>query len=438
MDSQTNYDFYEQNSINKFPWRSVLMFVGMIGIIILVVYFFVATMKRMKKRRSKCRPKKHRKGKYYDMATDDIRAVYMAHTKDMSDPLVAAYNRPDIVASNAALKRDIALRMRATILADTFDDIEMLEKIIQINEDLDIDDTLNQLAPMVAARVGHINKANFDVRADDVLRLMDDPQNVHDPTTIKELNSVLKDFTGEYTGEYTGGFNKNIAPEIDIVINNMTTKGEISETRASDARRVLSKMITSHGTCMSYGNRRESEIFQTTWSAADTYDKKYNIILGLADSATSGGGTVCMNGRIARILGANTTQASGAELKSAVYSYAGKVMTSGGNFAEVEKYINGIEQFTDSQKNILMNECKSVFDDLNDYAGSDAPIGNDTNNDDIIINNTVDNGVSGINIAEPALIAEPIPEPTPITELTPVVPAVSTTSSAEQPINVSI
>jgi len=127
-------------------------------------------------------------------------------------------------------------------------------------------------------------------------------------------------------------------------------------------------------------------------------------------------GTVCMNGRIARVLGANTTQASSAELKSAVYSYAGKVMNSSGDFREVVKYINDIEQFTDSQKNILVNECKSVFDDLNETG--DAPIGTDTNNDSIIQNHTVDNGVSGINNAYPTTVdVTDIPLPTPIANL---------------------
>jgi len=415
----TQFDFYEtspQSAFARFPWKSVLMFIGMITIIIVVIYFFAKAISHRKKRNSRRRPHKYRNRGYSTIASDDIQTIYEAHVNDQSDPLVAVYNRPDIVAKDEVLRQDIARRMRATIMADSFDDIEMLERIVQINEDLDLDDNITRIAPMIAARVGHVNNVNFTVRANDAMRLVDDPQNVHDPVVIKELNSVLKEYSGEYTGSYNYAIDGNVAPDVNATIVKMVNMGEISESRANDAKRVMSKMISSNDTCSSYSNRRESEIFQTAWSAANTYDKKYNIILGLADSVSGPSGTVCMNGRIARVLGANTTQASSAELKSAVYSYAGKVMNSSGDFREVVKYINDIEQFTDSQKNILVNECKSVFDDLNETG--DAPIGTDTNNDSIIQNHTVDNGVSGINNAYPTTVdVTDIPLPTPIANL---------------------
>lgn len=345
-------------------------------LIIIVVIVLVVILIIMHRRKNKgTRSKRNKKRSYMKTATDSAKEVFAEHMKNPQDPLVLAYNRPDLLATNPILRRDVTARMHRTIMDEHFDDIEMLERIVNINEEFDLDRNIAVAAPAIAARtaVGR----TFDDRLRDIAKIADDPQNVHDPSIIKQLNETLINTSPVISG---GGALPNsqraqLKTSVDNTIDDLLRRGEISDSRANAARIVATKMINSSDTCSSYNGRHENEIFNTTWSAADTADKRHNFILGLADSHTGGASTVCMNGRLARIIGANSMQASSADLKSSVYSYAGKIMNEGRPFAEVEHYINEIQDMPMSQKTMLISECRAVFDenDLPDIGPSPGP-----------------------------------------------------------------
>lgn len=305
--------------------------------------------------------KKKKKRKYYKKAhvkikTDNHKQVIDAHIEQEDDPLVVAYNAPELVINNSTLRADIRRRMiNAINNAEGPDDIETLERIVNINEELDIGDEIMPLAVQavhrVAARVDNFR----DLENNNV---QDDPQNVHDPSVIKQLRDEL------YGINITNSSSADIAADITNNVNRLKESGEISAARANDALRVANTMLSSTGTCSSYDGRRESDILRNVWADInDSPDKIHNLILGLADSATESG-TVCMNGRIARVIGANTSAVSQTDIKSAVYNYAGKIMNEGGGYDSVLKYINDIDSLPESQKIILREECKTVFDDI--------------------------------------------------------------------------
>jgi len=364
-----DYDFYEKPATENLLWSLIKdgfkIFLVVVAIIV-VIYFLVSLFSR--KTVSKKRPRILARKPYMKLATDAQGIVMYAHMFNPDDPLVLLYNRPDVVVGNKAIKAEVLRRIHNVLNDDDFNDMEMLERIVNINEELNLDDEIAVIAPQVAERIGHNNTATFDARAIDVMRLMDDSQNVHDPTVIKQLNKTMDTYS--ITGDVQS--HEDLRNSFNDTLDRMIHKDEISEERAAFAKRTFEVMLNSAGTCSSYRDRRESEILQTTWGSADTYDKRHNIILGLADAA-SGGGTVCMNGRIARVLGANTVQASSAELKSAVYSYAGKVMTEGGRFELVENYINDVGGFTDQQRELITAECRAVFDDQDESSDQMEP-----------------------------------------------------------------
>lgn len=312
-------------------------------------------------------------------ATDSAKEVLTEHMQNPKDPLVLAYNRPDLLLNNPILRRDVTARMHRTIMDEHFDDIEMLERIVNINEEFDLDRNIAVAAPAIAARTA-VGKT-FDDRLANIAKIADDPQNVHDPSVIKQLNDTLNatatvgNQEDHYGSQLSGPKRMQLKGSIENTINQLVSSGEISQERANAARIVATKMINSSDTCSSYNGRRENEIFDTTWHSADTADKRHNFILGLADSHTGGSSTVCMNGRLARIIGANSIQASSADLKSSVYSYAGKIMNEGRPFAEVERYINDIQDMANSQKTMLIAECRAVFDenDIPDIGPSSGP-----------------------------------------------------------------
>lgn len=306
-------------------------------------------------------------------ATSSAAETLNEHFREPQDPLVLMYNRPDLVVTNPALRKDVIVRMRKTIMDEHFDDIEMLERIVNLNDEYDLDHGITVVAPAVAART--VTGKTFADRLEEITKIADDPQNVHDPVIIKQLNETLnkatlkESFDGpqDNYGSSAGiiGMRERAAlrASVNNAIDQLLVTGEISNERANAARIVATKMINSGDTCSSYNGRQENEIFQKTWSAADSADQKHNFILGLADSYTGGHSTVCMNGRLARIIGANSVQVSSADLKSSVYSYAGKIMNENGKFTEVEKYIREISDMPDSQKTILISECRAVFDE---------------------------------------------------------------------------
>lgn len=316
-------------------------------------------MKRLKRRR-----KKDRKKKYNKIASSNLSEIIRAHNEDKNDPLVLAYNRPDILLVSTEAREEVTQRMNNAIQGANFEDIELIERIVQINEELDLDDTLMQRARGTINRISRTGPT-FEARAINVQRLMDDSQNVHDPAVTKELNKTLE---GMNPNDYFSLDDPNVMrnesmQKINETIQEMVTRGEITKSRGDDARRIASKMINSNDTCTTYNSRGESEILMTTWNNANSHDERHNIVLGLADSISGPSGSVCINGRIARILGANTTQVSTAELKTAVYNYAGKIMSENGPFSDVEKYINDISSMSDTQKELLREECKAVFDE---------------------------------------------------------------------------
>ena len=380
MDPEYNeYEFFETPAtINSLPWKNII-----IGVVILVfVILFVRFTRRRTLNRKWTRPTRDLKKESMKVSTDDSMETMTAHMRDLNDPLVLVYNRPDIVMNNAAIRADVVDRMKRTIMDEHFDDLEILERIVNINEDLDLDPEIGAQAIEAATRIGYNRQTarnndpvrTFEARAVDVTRQMDDPQNVHDPTVIKQLNDQLHDMDHRVNDERRRNRNDGAGADMNDIdnmtditefVDRMKESGDISNQRSMEALKAARKMINSQDTCTSYSGRVESEIFKTAWNSAKSYDERHNIILGLADSTTHEG-TVCMNGRIARVLGANTVQATGPEIKSAIYSYAGKIMNDGGAFNLVEQYIDDIKTMPDSQKELVKAECRAVFDDNDD------------------------------------------------------------------------
>lgn len=321
-----------------------LLTILLVFLILFVLIKFFST--RRKKRQSK---------KLRRIATDDIGEVIKAHNGS-KDPLVLAYNRPDLVQV-PQVRADISQRMREAITETNYEDIELLERIVHVNEELDIDPGIRQMALNRLTEVSRTGPS-FEVRAEDAKKIMNDPQNVHDPAVSGSLLGVLRTMD-KNTEDLTGLGSRG---EIDRVIREMIDRGDLSQSRAEMARRTLSKMVGSKDTCMAYENRTESEILSTTWKNASGYTERHNIILGLADAATESG-TVCINGRVSRVLGANSSQVSTGELKQAIYSYAGKIMNEGGSFMEVEKYISEVPGMPEDQKEMVTQECRAVFDE---------------------------------------------------------------------------
>lgn len=364
------YEFFDipttTNAVNSLPWKNIIIAI----VVIIFVILFVRFTRRRALNRKWTRPVRSLKKESMKVSTDDSMETMTAHMRDLDDPLVLVYNRPDIVMNNAALRADVIDRMKRTIMDEHFDDLEILERIVNINEDLDLDPEIGTQALEAATRIGQRQTVRepartFEVRAVDVTRQMDDPQNVHDPVVIKQLNDQLHDMDSRRNVKRNDGTDNNDLVDIKEFVDRMKESGDISDKRSMEALKAASKMINSHDTCTSYSGRVESEIFKTAWNSAKSYDERHNIILGLADSTTHEG-TVCMNGRIARVLGANTVQATGPEIKSAIYSYAGKIMNDGGAFNLVEQYIDDIKTMPDSQKELVKAECRAVFEDNDD------------------------------------------------------------------------
>lgn len=342
------------------------MLIYIVILMIFIVVILYISNRHQKNRTKRSRSRLDKKKSHIRIATDSAQEAVQEHINNPRDPLVLIYNRPDVIQHNKTLRQDVINRMRQTILDEHFNDIETLERIVHLNEEFDLDQNIAIVAPAVAIRTVVNNPGKtFDDRITDVQRQADDPQNVHDSAIIKQLNETLREMLPSGSTEvFLDSLDKrSIKNSVDAAIDDMLKKREITNERANAARIVASKMISSNDRCMSYDNRRENDIFKTTWANAQTDDQKHNFILGLADAHTAGNSTVCMNGRLARIIGANTSQVSSADIKSAVYSYAGKIMTENKPFADVEKYIDDIAEMPESQKTLLKSECKAVFDE---------------------------------------------------------------------------
>lgn len=332
--------------------RILVTLFALVVVIVLIRRFF---------RRRRCRTRATKK-----IATDDAATVMNAHFSNPSDPLVLIHNRPDI----APLYRDeIISRLRDGIIAaQDMTDVEEIPRYVDAGRQLGVD-----LLPL-AADVTRVVTRDV-VRRDGVEAILDykvaaDPQNVHDPSVIRQMNKTLTSIATADTPIST--IKQDILAEID----KMERKKEISSARANDARMALETMVEKNATCSSYGGRHEASILADTWEDAKKYSgdtRTGNIILGLADSM-NGSSTVCVNGRIARIIGANSVQVSTGDLKAAAYSYAGKLYTDLGDAPTAEKiqdalgaldtYIAEMNDMPEDQRTIVREECRAVFADI--------------------------------------------------------------------------
>lgn len=328
------------------------------------------------------RPRRHPRRRIYKrsraaakVATDDLGTVLDAHAANPNDPLVLVYNRPDI-ATLPAYRDEVIDRIHRGIVEAT--DTEEIPRFVGAARVLGVD-----MTPIAAVAVGTITAA--EVRRDGVdaviaraQQIANDPQNVHDPAVIKQMNDQLAALpvTATLGGNdewRTAAAKKRITDSISAEISQMTKRGEISAARADDARRTMYHMIEKGGTCSSYGGRHEADILRDVWNATEDTDRRGNIILGLAD-AVDDGHMVCTNGRIARVIGANTTQVTMTDLKAAAYSFAGQVYGGLGEkftaddirqgIARVDEYVQGLTDMPEEQRVLVREECRAVFADL--------------------------------------------------------------------------
>lgn len=298
------------------------------------------------------------------MATDDIDAVMAAHVENPDDPLVLIYNRPDVAQH---YRDDILTRLQDGII--NAEETDEIPRFVDAGRLLGVD-----FAPVATATTARV--ATADVRRLGVpeivaraQKIAEDPQNVHDPTVIKQMNDTLKEMDGV-------ALSRQATRELILSrISELTKSGEISASRGDDAIRVLTRMMVDGGTCASYGDRHEADILCEAWAAAPTETHTANIISGLAD-AVSDGHVVCVNGRIARVLGANTTQVTSGDLKAAAYAYAGSVYAGLGDeptkediaigIGKVDTYVNDMTAMPEEQRRLVREECRAVFADLED------------------------------------------------------------------------
>jgi hypothetical protein len=295
------------------------------------------------------------------VATDDAPTVIAEHIDNPDDALVLIYNRPDLADD---FRDDILTRLQAGII--NAEGTAEIPRFVDAGRLLGVD--FMPIATEVTARV-----AVDDVRrlgATDVIargmKVAEDPQNVHDPSVIKQMNDTLDALESPVVMS-----TQEVKMEINKKIDSLIEAGEITRLRGDDARCVLVKMIEDGGTCTSYGGRHEADILSEAWSATKSDTQKENIILGLADSMDDGH-VVCVNGRIARVIGANTTQVTSGDLKAAAYAYAGSIYSSLGDdpadiisaMAKVDEYVNGLTMMPEDQRALVREECRAVFADV--------------------------------------------------------------------------
>lgn len=352
--------------------RIALIIIGAILIIIIVTKLIY---RRFHPKVTGRKKRKYYKAAHVKIKSDNKKEVLDAHNEDKEDPLVLIYNTPELMDEDPRLREEVRQRMLNTLEGmNGPEEIETIERILDANETFAIDPTIVPVAIQTVRRVA----AGADLGTLMRNNVQDDPQNVHDPTVIKQLRNELNELETSMKA-----FGANPEPHTEVMngimksVTALRNSGEVSAERAEDALKVARAMLSSTGTCMSYDNKKESDILRNVWTdVKDSPDKVHNLILGLADGATSSG-TVCMNGRIARIIGANSAAVSQTDIKSAVYSYAGKIMNEGGNYSAVERYIDEVTELPETQKIILKEECRSVFDDIGG-ADNGAAVNNDT------------------------------------------------------------
>lgn len=324
--------------------------------------------------------RKSKRQRAHDLATDNIDEVIHAHN-GTDDPTVIVFNRPELLR-RPNIRFDVVNRIMNRILNPEFDDLQLLERIVNINEELDLDTNIPIFAPMIAHRIVAGRTVNNGTLADannnDVNRLRNDSQNVHDPLIINTLRDQMREQQQEIinvvenntadNGDLINGSGEALRNDIFTSIDRLVASGDITEKAGQDAKYVAGKMLTSTGTCSSYDNRRESDILKDTWNVSrSNNDKVHNIVLGLADSRTSNDGTVCINGRIARVLGANnvtqeTKVPTMEEYRAEIYGHAARIMREEGDPEEVYVRIREETGLSDTQKEMLRAEVAAGFE----------------------------------------------------------------------------
>lgn len=344
-----------------------------VTLIILVVFIILA--RRFFRRSRRSRNIYHRSKAAKRVATSDAIVAVTAHNDNPDDPLVLVYNRPDI-AIQPTYRDNIADRLHRGIIEAT--ETDEIPRFVDAGRIIGVDFTPLATLAVGAIVADHVRRDGVDTIVANAQKIANDPQNVHDPTVIKQMRDQLTAIP-----ERAHISRMTVASNISDEINRLVEVGEISHARANEARRVLQHMIEKGGTCMSYGNRHEADILRDAWGdAMNDETKKANIILGLAD-AISDGHVVCTNGRIARVLGANSTQVSTADLKAAAYAYAGSIYGGlGENFTandvadgmrRVDEYVDGLREMPEEQRRLVREECRAVFADLDVDVAPQAP-----------------------------------------------------------------
>lgn len=341
---------------------SIYFWIALIIVVVIILAYKVRHYTRNKNGR------KSRRQKLKDFASGAVKSILQAHAES-DDPTLLAFNAPQLLMGSSTavrrLREDVRVRLIETIMAPEFNDIRLLERIVNINEDLDLDDRIVHLAPMIAGGIARNN--------DRMTTIMNDSQNVHDPMVIKSLNDVNKTIVGAASAAANVDNIQDIRGDTIIKIKNRIAKmladGEINEIRARNAEEMAESMIRSNATCMSYANKKESNILMDAWVAnmADE-NKTHNIVLGLAD-ANPLGHSVCVNGRIGRILGSLVDPEEAKPIitmdnyRTEMYAFAGQVAARGGKADEVFLRINAETGLSDTQKAMLREEVAAGFDD---------------------------------------------------------------------------
>lgn len=329
--------------------------ISLLVIAILVLIVIIGRSLRGTSRR------KSKKQRAHDLATDNADEILHAH-RATDDPTVIVFNRPELLR-RPKIRFDVINRIMNRILNPEFNDLQLLERIVNVNEELDLDMNIPIFAPIIARRI-----ADGGALADTTTRLREDSQNVHDPLIINTLRDQMRSqtVTTVIPEEYTGGNNGNNF--VTEMFTSIDALNDITEKAKTDAKFVAGRMLNSTGTCMSYDNRRESDILRETWLASrEDNDKLHNIVLGLADGRTGNDSTVCINGRIARVLGANnvtqeTKVPTMEEYRAEIYGHAARIMREEGDPEEVYTRIQNETNLSDTQKEMLRAEVAAGFE----------------------------------------------------------------------------
>lgn len=308
-------------------WRLVLSIV----VLILLVYAHAAWSQSNRRHRIR-RLIADSSGTFDDSAAEALRELEALEIQEAEDHYAAGNiirynlqeNNPVLAPGAAAVHYIRAARaldpaaQNAPIIAHG---VEEFDRIVRI---YGAEDQMVRGLHAVAAQIPAVNRESAQARIkraveaaptrkaaveayfDQSVQYTNDQQNVHDSKVSSDLRETLARLKA--SGE-------NVPTDAAFTQIERYLRGEFARAHPDKAGRALVSLEKARaGEYISTFNDREDEILARVWARAGdrrNADNESNIreavALALADSATTGGSTVCINGRVGRVLGSLAT-----------------------------------------------------------------------------------------------------------------------------------